>query len=83
MTSPAAWVALRTIDIYRFFTSWRPTPCRYVPTCSHYGTEAIEVHGFLRGGWLTLRRLGRCTPWASTNGWDPVPSLRPEGQASE
>ena len=47
--------------------------CRYLPTCSHYGLEALQVHGPFRGGWLTLRRLARCHPWSS-HGYDPVPA---------
>ena len=46
--------------------------CRYAPTCSHYGMEAIKLHGVLRGSLLTLRRLLRCHPFA-TSGFDPVP----------
>lgn len=49
--------------------------CRYLPTCSDYALEAIELHGTLRGGWLALRRLTRCTPWGG-HGYDPVPSTR-------
>ncbi|MCA8909117.1 MAG: membrane protein insertion efficiency factor YidD [Rhodospirillaceae bacterium] len=47
--------------------------CRFVPTCSEYGLEAIRRHGALRGGWLTLRRLGRCRPGCAA-GYDPVPA---------
>ncbi len=46
--------------------------CRYLPTCSEYAIEAIELHGTVRGGWLALRRLARCTPWGGC-GYDPVP----------
>lgn len=46
--------------------------CRHDPTCSHYGIEAIKVHGAFKGSWLTLRRLLRCHPWG-TFGFDPVP----------
>lgn len=46
--------------------------CRFSPTCSHYGLEAVDRHGALRGGWLTLRRVCRCHPWGG-QGHDPVP----------
>lgn len=46
--------------------------CRFAPTCSNYGIAAIRKHGALKGGWLTLRRIGRCHPWGGS-GYDPVP----------
>ncbi|GAD55216.1 protein YidD [Limimaricola cinnabarinus LL-001] len=46
--------------------------CRFHPTCSAYALEALERHGGLRGGWLTLRRLARCHPWGGS-GIDNVP----------
>lgn len=46
--------------------------CRFEPTCSHYGEEAIEKHGALRGSLLTVWRILRCGPW-SKGGYDPVP----------
>ena len=49
-----------------------PASCRYYPSCSTYAIEALERHGALRGGWLTLRRLGRCNPFRP-GGYDPVP----------
>jgi putative membrane protein insertion efficiency factor len=52
-----------------------PSPCRFVPTCSEYGIEAVSTHGAVRGGWLTARRIGRCHPWGRY-GFDPVPPQR-------
>ena len=49
-----------------------PSSCRYYPTCSHYAIEALEKHGALRGGWLALKRFGRCHPFRP-GGYDPVP----------
>ena len=46
--------------------------CRFTPTCSHYGVEAISKHGPFEGGWLTLKRIARCNPWGG-HGYDPVP----------
>lgn len=46
--------------------------CRFTPTCSHYGIEAIKKHGSFRGGWLTLKRIARCHPWGG-HSHDPVP----------
>ena len=44
--------------------------CRFYPTCSHYGMEAIERHGVVHGVWLTLKRIGRCHPF-NEGGFDP------------
>jgi putative membrane protein insertion efficiency factor len=46
--------------------------CRFVPTCSAFGIEAIRLHGAWRGGLLTARRISRCHPWGG-HGHDPVP----------
>ncbi|WP_367273375.1 membrane protein insertion efficiency factor YidD [Galactobacter sp.] len=57
--------------------------CGYFPSCSAYGLEAVTVHGVLKGGWLTTRRILRCNPW-SQGGIDPVPPgkrIWPEGRA--
>lgn len=46
--------------------------CRYEPSCSAYALEALQTHGPFRGGWLALKRIGRCNPWGGC-GHDPVP----------
>lgn len=71
MSLPArALVAL--VRGYQAVRAGRPSPCRYVPTCSSYAVEALQRHGGLHGCLLILRRLSRCHPWG---GWgaDPVP----------
>ncbi|MGQ9615843.1 MAG: membrane protein insertion efficiency factor YidD [Spirochaetota bacterium] len=48
-----------------------PSSCRYTPTCSQYAFEALEKHGLLKGGFMALRRILRCTPF-HRGGFDPV-----------
>ncbi len=49
-----------------------PSSCRFYPSCSHYGYEAIGKYGILKGGWLTIKRVARCNPFCK-GGYDPVP----------
>jgi putative membrane protein insertion efficiency factor len=66
-------LVLAAIRFYqRYISSTSPPTCRYLPTCSQYGHEAVQRYGLLKGGWLTLRRLLRCHPF-SAGGCDPVP----------
>ena len=69
--SPLALLMEGLIRLYRLIPK-TTEHCRYHPSCSAYALEAVRVHGGVRGGWLTLRRLGRCQPWGGT-GLDPVP----------
>lgn len=61
------------VRAYQYVISpWLGRNCRFAPTCSEYAIEALRRHGALRGGWLALRRIGRCHPWGA-GGYDPVP----------
>mgnify|MGYP001824095516 CR=1 FL=1 len=70
--SPAQRLLLRGIGAYQRAFEGRPSPCRFFPSCSEYGAEAIHLHGAGRGSWLTVRRLLRCRP-LGPSGFDPVP----------
>ena len=59
----------------RWVTPLLPPACRFEPTCSAYAAEAVELHGIWRGGFLAVRRLLRCHPFARS-GFDPVPPTR-------
>jgi uncharacterized protein len=66
-------IALFLIRFYqKAISPYLPPSCRFTPTCSHYGYEAIQKYGFLKGGWLTIKRVGRCHPF-TPGGYDPVP----------
>jgi putative membrane protein insertion efficiency factor len=66
-------LALELIRLYQGTVSRvTPSACRFVPTCSQYGYEAIQTFGLWKGGWLTIRRLVRCNPF-HVCGYDPVP----------
>lgn len=70
------WVralAVFPIKVYqRLISPLAPSTCRFQPTCSAYAVAAIDRYGVFRGGWLALKRIGRCHPW-NPGGYDPVP----------
>ena len=69
-------VLLGVIRLYQMTLSRTLAPtCRFVPSCSEYGYEAISRYGAWRGGWLALKRLVRCNPF-NPGGYDPVPNLK-------
>jgi uncharacterized protein len=64
------------IAVIRFYrrgiSPLKPPVCRFHPTCSEYGLEAVERYGALKGGWLLAKRILRCQPFCK-GGYDPVP----------
>jgi putative membrane protein insertion efficiency factor len=68
-----AWPLLGLVWIYRNAISpLVGANCRFQPTCSKYAEEALRKHGAFKGGWLAIKRIGRCHPWGGS-GYDPVP----------
>lgn len=69
-------IAIRLIRAYRYLISpLLGDCCRFYPSCSQYGEEAIATHGLLKGSYLTLKRLGKCHPF-HPGGIDLVPGMR-------
>ena len=69
-------IALQVLRAYKFAISPYFGPaCRYQPTCSEYGMEAIEQHGLIMGSLMTVGRIFRCNPFGAS-GYDPVPAKR-------
>ncbi|MDR0263839.1 MAG: membrane protein insertion efficiency factor YidD [Sphingobacterium sp.] len=68
-----SFIFLAIIRFYQIFISpFLGANCRYTPTCSQYGKEAILKYGPFKGGWMALKRIARCNPWGG-HGHDPVP----------
>ncbi|MEI2665971.1 membrane protein insertion efficiency factor YidD [Rossellomorea vietnamensis] len=60
----------------RVISPLKPPTCRFYPTCSHYGVEAVSRFGALKGGWLTIKRIVKCHPF-HPGGIDHVPEEWP------
>lgn len=69
---PSWWAVLAIRGYQRALSPGLGRNCRYLPTCSSYAAEAIAEYGLLRGGWMGVRRIGRCHPFRE-GGYDPVP----------
>ncbi|TCP93416.1 hypothetical protein EDC44_11914 [Cricetibacter osteomyelitidis] len=66
-------ILIRLIRLYQLVLSPLLGPhCRFNPTCSQYGIEALKTHGALKGSWLTVKRILKCHP-LNPGGDDPVP----------
>ena len=64
------------IKIYqKVISPLTPPSCRFYPTCSNYGLEAIDTHGAMKGSWLAVRRILKCHPFHE-GGFDPVPDKK-------
>jgi uncharacterized protein len=64
------------IRFYQIFISpLKPPTCRFYPTCSHYGIQAIQRFGPIKGTWLTIKRIVKCHPF-HPGGMDPVPEKK-------
>jgi uncharacterized protein len=73
MKKVLGYIFIGLIKCYQYAISPYLMPsCRYTPSCSAYGLEAIKKYGPLKGGWLTLKRIISCNPWGGS-GYDPVP----------
>ncbi len=60
------------IKLYQWFLApFFPPSCRFTPTCSQYGIEAMKRYGLIKGAWLTLKRISRCHPGGGS-GYDPL-----------
>jgi len=67
-------ILLWLIKLYQmtFSKTLPPNTCRFYPTCSHYGYQAVYKYGVLKGGWMAIKRIVRCNPF-NEGGIDPVP----------
>ena len=65
---------LGLIRLYQAVVSpaFPPDTCRFYPSCSHYGYQAVYKYGALKGGWMAFKRVLRCNPF-NPGGYDPVP----------
>ena len=68
------YIGMGLIRFYQVtFSVILPPSCRFEPSCSQYGYEAINKYGLLRGGWMAAKRIARCHPFYHGNLYDPVP----------
>lgn len=69
-------ILMQLIKLYqKFISPMTPPSCRFYPTCSHYGLEAVDKHGAIKGTWLGILRISKCHPFHK-GGFDPVPEKK-------
>ena len=77
---PLTWLLIGFVKAWRAVISpLYGDVCKYYPSCSAYGLQALQVHGAFRGSAMIVWRILRCNPW-SRGGHDPVPGTVPAGQ---
>lgn len=70
-------VLMALVRAYQLVLSpWLQTGCRYQPSCSNYGMQALVKHGAIAGTYLAAARVLRCHPFCA-GGHDPVPAQAP------
>lgn len=71
LTNLPRFPLLALIRLYQMTFS-RPNICRFYPSCSHYGYQAIYKYGAIKGSFMAAWRILRCNPF-NPGGYDPVP----------
>ena len=67
------YILIGMISIYQMIPLSSHSKCRFSPSCSNYGIEAISRFGAFKGSILTIKRIFRCSPFSKKSGYDPVP----------
>lgn len=68
-------IVIKLIKIYQNIPGPWHNSCRHIPTCSNYALTAIERYGFIKGSFLSIKRIIKCNP-LGTYGYDPVPEKK-------
>ena len=66
------YILIGLIKVYQMIPLKIHNSCKYIPTCSNYGIEAIKEYGSIKGSLLTIKRILKCNPF-SKGGYDPIP----------
>lgn len=68
-------ILIMIIKLYQKTPTHVHNNCRFIPSCSNYAIEALEIHGTFKGSLLVIRRIFRCNPFGKS-GYDPVPKKK-------